>query len=148
MGLDMYLEKEIYVGANYAHRKVKGDINITVGENNDPIDVDLSKISTIRERAAYWRKANQIHAWFVKNVQSGEDDCRDYWVSTEHLEKLVDTCKKVIKDNSLAQKLLPTQNGFFFGSDEYGDYYFECLKDTVEQLENIDDGDYYYSSSW
>ena len=24
---------------------------------------------------AYWRKANQIHAWFVDNVQQGNDDC-------------------------------------------------------------------------
>jgi hypothetical protein len=30
---------------------------------------------------AYWRKANQIHNWFVKNVQNGQDNCMPYEVS-------------------------------------------------------------------
>ena len=47
----------------------------------------------------YWRKANQIHAWFVDNVQDGIDDCREYEISKENLEKLLETCKTV-KDNS------------------------------------------------
>ena len=43
---------------------------------------DVSKV------VGYWRKANQIHDWFVRNVQSGEDNCRDYHVSREKLEEL------------------------------------------------------------
>ena len=27
------------------------------------------------EEVGYWRKANAIHGWFVRNVQNGKDDC-------------------------------------------------------------------------
>ena len=50
---------------------------------------------TIFENVACWRKANQIHGWFVKNVQDEEDDCGYYEVSKEDLEGLLYTCKAV-----------------------------------------------------
>ena len=34
------------------------------------------------EASIYWRKANAIHGWFVKNAQQGIDDCRTYSVDT------------------------------------------------------------------
>ena len=51
------------------------------------------------DNVGYWRKANQIHAWFVENVQNGCDDCKAYEVSEEQLEELLDICKRV-KDAS------------------------------------------------
>lgn len=36
MGLDMYLTKRIYIGAQYRHNNVKGVINLTKGENDAP----------------------------------------------------------------------------------------------------------------
>lgn len=47
------------------------------------------------EDVGYWRKANQIHNWFVENVQDGEDDCGCYEVSQEQLEGLLETCKLI-----------------------------------------------------
>ena len=76
MGLDSYLKKRIYIGAEYEHRKVKGSINLTA--ENKPIKVDLKKVTEIIESVGYWRKANHIHKWFVDNVQNGEDDCKEY----------------------------------------------------------------------
>ena len=38
----------------------------------------------------YWRKANQIHGWFVKNVQNNNDDCGLYEVSIDQIKKLRD----------------------------------------------------------
>ncbi len=96
MGLDMYLNRKIYVGAKYEHNNVKGKIELTKGKSNIPIKVDLSKVSEITEEVAYWRKANAIHKWFVDNVQDGKDDCGDYYVSREQLQELVDLCKKVL----------------------------------------------------
>ena len=55
------------------------------------------------EGVAYWRKANQIHNWFVLNVQNGEDDCGTYEVSEEQLQELLDTCIEV-KENSVLVK--------------------------------------------
>ncbi len=47
----------------------------------------LNKVTYIIEDCGYWRKANGIHAWFVQNVQEGEDDCKEYYVSQSKLEK-------------------------------------------------------------
>ena len=43
---------------------------------------------------------------------------------------------KYIKNPSVAKKLLPTRMGFFFGSEEYDEYYFEGLKNTKEIKEH------------
>lgn len=51
----------------------------------------------IMEQVGYWRRANQIHNWFVTNVQDGEDDCDYHHECTkEILENLLDTCKTVL----------------------------------------------------
>ena len=54
----------------------------------------------IMDEVGYWRKANQIHAWFVDHVQDGEDDC-DYHheVTKEILEELRDTCIEVLSES-------------------------------------------------
>lgn len=52
---------------------------------------------TIMEQVGYWRKANQIHKWFVEHVQDGEDDCQYHNECTkEILEELLDACKTVL----------------------------------------------------
>ena len=182
MGLDMYLTKRIYVGANYEHRKITGQISIL--QDGKPIEINFNKVNYIVESVAYWRKANAIHRWFVENVQDGEDDCRDYYVSVDKLKELVDTCKQVLSQSNaidgtvtngytyvdgkqvpitepgktianpeVAEKLLPTISGFFFGSTGYDQYYLQDLQDTVDQIEpylqNPDLHDeFWYHSSW
>ena len=95
MGLDMYLTKKIYIGANYKHSNVKGEVNLTKGDKNEPIKININRISYIKESVGYWRKANQIHKWFVENIQDGKDDCGDYNVSEEKLSELLAICKKI-----------------------------------------------------
>jgi len=148
MGLDMYLTKQIYVGANYAFNEVKGEINLT--KHGEKIDIDLSKVTYITEEVAYWRKANQIHNWFVEHVQNGNDDCGTYYVSIEQIQELVKTCKLILenRDTELARELLPTCSGFFFGNTDYDDDYFEDLENTVDQLDGLEEADYEYHSSW
>lgn len=110
----------------------------------------------IFDSVMYWRKANQIHKWFVENIQDGVDDCGIYVVSEEQLTELYDTAKRVLetKDQSVARKLLPTTSGFFFGSTEYDQWYYENVKETVEQLEkclkeiDFENEIVYYTSSW
>ena len=51
----------------------------------------------IMEQVGYWRKANQIHNWFVTNVQDGDDDCDYHHECTkEILENLLGVCKTVL----------------------------------------------------
>lgn len=44
---------------------------------------------------AYWRKANQIHNYFVEKAQKGVDDCGYYKVSKKVAEKLLTICKEL-----------------------------------------------------
>jgi hypothetical protein len=103
----------------------------------------------------YWRKANEIHNWFVNNVQKGNDDCGEYYVDPKHIETLLATVREVLNNPKLAESLLPTQSGFFFGSTEYDECYFSGLRHTEEMLANVlsfvkDNPAFnlYYQSSW
>ncbi len=154
MGLDMYLTKRTYIGGNYDHRQIKGTIYITKAGEQIPISLD--KVSYITEEAMYWRKSNQIHKWFVENVQGGVDNCEEYRVTVDQLKQLIKLCKQIDKDHSLAEKLLPTQEGFFFGGTAYDEYYFEDIKATIKGLSQVvkncydEDWDitFLYQSSW
>lgn len=149
MGLDMYLSKKTYV--KYWDHNGDNNYEVKVTKAGQPTNIDPKKVSYIVEEVGYWRKANQIHRWFVENVQKGIDDCGDYYVSKSELETLLELCQKVKADNSLADELLPGASGFFFGGTEYDEWYFDGIDNTIdilkEALEN-EDADYYYSSSW
>ena len=149
MGLDMYLTAEKYQWGAFDEEPTP----ITQAVNT-VLDTKGHQVSTIRINACDWRKANQIHAWFVENVQDGEDNCRRYDVDIDNLQKLVDLCKQVLADRSRAEELLPTQAGFFFGDTNYDEYYFEDLQDTIDKLTPFItdpdwcEWDFYYQSSW
>ena len=140
----------------------------------------------IMEQIGYWRKANQIHNWFVENVQDGEDDCCYHnEVTKEILEELLDTCQrvldscemidamvntgfeyhnrkktiimeegKIVADPSVAEELLPTTCGFFFGGTDYDEYYVDDIKHTIDVITKVlETTDFetqmvYYVSSW
>ena len=157
MGLDMYLTKKTYLGTQWEHRGVTAEV--TVKSEGETVDVGINPhaIEEITESAIYWRKANHFHAWFVENVQDGEDDCGTYPVSLDQLKDLRDLCEEVINNRDKAHELLPTQAGCFFGGQDYDEYYFESVIDTYDNLRKIIDCypsgtlfyvDYYYTSSW
>ncbi len=149
MGLDMYLDKRTYV--QYWEHNGDENYEVEVTKGGEPTKIDPKKVKYIIEEAGYWRKANQIHQWFVDNVQGGEDNCAEYYVSSDKLAELLDLCKKVQADNSLAEVLLPTVSGFFFGGTQYDEWYFKDIDNTIQILEEAladKGGDFYYSSSW
>lgn len=97
----MYLSKKTYV-KNWEHMKPEEKTKVSIKRNGKSI-IDTKRVSYVVEEVAYWRKANQIHDWFVKNVQDGDDDCKDYHVSSEQLEELLDTINKVIEASELVE---------------------------------------------
>jgi hypothetical protein len=112
-------------------------------------------LMSITEQVGYWRKANAIHNWFVNNVQDGVDDCAFHnEVTKEYLEELRDICHEVLCNHDLAESLLPTQSGFFFGSTVYDEWYIDDLKKTIDIVDkvlettNFDTHMIYYVSSW
>lgn len=120
------------------------------------------------QSVGYWRKANQIHNWFVGNVQDGVDDCGKYEVTEDKLTALLNTCERVLENSKLisgkicngqilknrkwqdviedglvienpatAMVYLPTCSGFFYGSTEYDEYYYNDVKETVDIIEKV-----------
>lgn len=172
MGLDQYLYARKFIsGTDYS----KKDGQFTFSENPqldtiiEPLgltrkDIDNDTPSVIVSVKAYqWRKANQIHQWFVDNVQRGEDDCKDYYVSRDMLEQLLANLGEVlsIKNGThngdpdiTIEDILPTSEGFFFGKTEYDDYYWDEVERTYEAINALlnnhkfEDFDFEYSSSW
>jgi hypothetical protein len=183
MGLDMYLTKNHYV-KNWGHQTPAERHVITIKKGGKKSPIDAKRIGEVVTDEIYWRKANAIHNWFVKNCQDGVDDCQKHHVSTEQLKELLRTVTsvleasklvpgkindgtsytpkggmktiikegKVIADSRAAEALLPAASGFFFGSTEYNQYYYEDLVRTKKELERVleakDDGEFYYQSSW
>ena len=150
MGLDMYLNKRTYV-QQWEHQKPEEKYNVEVTKGGESANINPKKVKYIIEEAGYWRKQNQIHRWFVENIQNGTDDCGEYYVSKDSLESLLELCEKVKADNALADELLPGASGFFFGGTDYDEWYFNGIDNTIEILnEALEDenGEYLYSSSW
>jgi CRISPR/Cas system-associated endoribonuclease Cas2 len=114
--------------------------------------------------AGYWRKANHIHKWFVDKVQNGVDECQEAPVTIEQLKQLKADCEKVLeasklvvgtirngqtaegcKDNlesgkliadpEVAAEILPTTQGFFFGGDDYDEWYYQDTQHTIEVVD-------------
>jgi len=92
---------------------------------------------SVFEDVAYWRKANAIHAWFVDTVQDGVDDQRYALVTPDLLRRLRDTAQAALQEPARAPTLLPTRDGFLFGSTDYDAGYFADLRDTVTQLDQV-----------
>lgn len=192
MGLDMYLYKvKRQQGKTFADileldRKFENEeLNQAEADKLLPYLFERSigdyKYKTLFDEVGYWRKANNIHNWFVENIQNGIDECDYYVVQKDDIIQLLDTVNKVIDslkgkktiskvitngessfsikvyedaDLEVAKDLLPTQEGFFFGTTHYTDYYFENLKETKKILTKIvnnfsfDKNYLIYHSSW
>jgi len=155
MGLDMYFSKRTYV-KNWDFAPLEQHFDITVKQNGQDVDhIDKSKILYIVEEFGHWRKFNALHNWFVENVQEGVDNCREYSVNSHKLIELLNVLTQVRDNHELAEELLPSTEGFFFGGTDYDDYYFEEVERTIEIIENAIKlaenepfSDFYYQSSW
>ena len=169
MGLDQYLEirKNEYRSKYF---KYKGsDLGLEYPKDITEFIPNLTDLTISRQtnyEVGYWRKANQIHNWFMQNCAERDewdnpiDDGSPIEITVNKLEKLLDTCKKVLADHSLAKELLPTADGFFFGSTTYDEYYFGEIERTIEIIEpvlkfakhKLEIEDYvwevYYQASW
>lgn len=109
----------------------------------------------------YWRKENAIHHYMVEVAvnkdQVKTDNCTDFYIKRSDIKDLRDICWKLFELSThlidvenwedyveakrefseTAQKLLPTQDGFFFGSTEYDSIYIQNLFYTARKLDKI-----------
>ncbi len=152
MGLDMYLRATTYV-SNYDFRPADKPVNKAIKEalGLGHLDADDASVE-VSITVGYWRKANQIHKWFVDNCQDGVDECQKAWVSRGQLEELLKLCKETQETKNA--ELLPPESGFFFGSTEIDEWYWTDIEETIKMLEGLlndealKDFDFEYQSSW
>lgn len=84
------------------------------------------------EEDAYFRKVNFVYRYFSPKLAN---EC--CFVTKYDMLDLADRCDRVLKNHSLAEELLPTQSGFFFGSTDYDNWYFEDVKDCRRQMKKL-----------
>lgn len=122
-----------------------------VGVNKTDIqDEDTFAGANVGINIGYWRKANQIHGWFVDNCGEGDDNCRPYTVDRHQLEELKAECQEALATKNTDN--LPRTEGCFFGSNEIDEYYFEDLKNTITIIDRAlslpGQWSYEYQASW
>jgi hypothetical protein len=155
MGLDMYLSAKRYLWSD-TDKEVSTKVGEIIGVQGDTerrFNGSSLVVKEISLDAMYWRKANAIHGWFVKHCQDGVDDCKEYEVARSTLETLRNLCKDILEhsDAERDEDLEPTE-GFFFGSYDKDEWYFQDLKNTVEGLDRVlalpEEYSFIYQSSW
>lgn len=162
MGLDMYLKAEKYLPA-YPHRdeserEQARAVLTAAGFDPDLISPD-APFATLSVSVMYWRKANAIHGWFVNTLANGVDECQEIGVPREALERLRDISATILNANesdreAVASEHLPPTQGFFFGSYEYDEWYWQDLANTHAELnrilsdESLTECDFTYRASW
>lgn len=152
----MYLKADVYISRNdFSSDEIK--VNEKFNQIVELLDLQNVYTGTfgagisVEVPMGYWRKANHIHNWFVENIGDGVDECQKMFVPRDRLEELRDLVVQVIANPEQAEELLPTGEGFFFGSTEYDEWYFADLNDTLEILTNALESPYEYfeyQASW
>lgn len=84
------------------------------------------------KEVAYFRKVNFLLPFFEYGENCSRLEIDDY-----KIDELLVNCKQVLEDHSLAETLLPTQSGFFFGDTEYNDCYFDDVKEVYCKFSEI-----------
>ena len=157
MGLDQYLRVSEYISrwdfdrddnTNPLFKEIVEQFGVA-----DVIgDTEFGGIN-IQFPVGYWRKVNSVHQWFVDNCGGGEDECQDIFVTRHALETLRETCQEVLnaRSDEVAKELLPPQAGFFFGSTDIDEWYYQDLEHTVKIIDRClaSKFDYFeYQASW
>lgn len=156
MGLDQYFTAKRHATPSEFGTKRDNDLFYglmkAIGDDEASCRDQRYGTAEVAMTVGYLRKANAVHGWIVQNCQNGVDECQESHLSRDTIATLADLCRKVVHNPELAPKLLPTTQGFFFGSYEYDAFYLGDLCETLEICERMlklpEDWHFYYQSSW
>lgn len=111
MGLDMYLYADKYVSNSsdtliekypeYRQQKEQYEA-VTNAMNMSALPTPEFGGMHVTKCVAYWRKANSIHGWIVRNLADGKDECQRINVEREDLIALRDSCVRALADRANA----------------------------------------------
>ena len=109
----------------------EGELNEIEGKLDDCYNALYSEV-------AYFRKVNFLLPYF-----GYEENCSEIVIDKCEVEELIDDCKRVLatKDTdeaeSVADELLPTEEGFFFGNTDYDEWYFNDVQRVMDKFTEI-----------
>jgi len=63
--------------------------------------LDMYLMDAEGAEVGYWRKANAIHGWFVRELAGGVDECQPIHVSRENLVVLRQLCLEALRDRNI-----------------------------------------------
>lgn len=103
----------------------------------------------------YFRKVNFLVKYF-ESLGFDVEHQTPLYITKEQAIELRNRCQMVLDDHSQAEELLPTMDGFFFGSTDYDEYYFEdveqvlkyCEETLLPMFDELDDRESIYFSTW
>jgi len=179
MGLDMMLEAEKFIGFNSEEtaREIEDLFSFGLRPRKVVFEVMYWRKANaihawfveyvqngVDDCGRYWVPMNSLVALrdTIKRVLESTKTvpgkvCNGYTMKDGEMVPVMED-GEVVEDPGLAEELLPTQSGFFFGGTNYDQYYWQDLKVTLEVLEDLihkHDTDanfnalsFYYSSSW
>lgn len=137
MGLDIRFEKakrhrveETEERLNEIEKELE-NANYSSVKEFDNLKNEYDELNPWKE-VAYFRKVNFLLPFFEYGENCSRLEIDDY-----KIDELLFKCKQVLEDHSLAETLLPTQGGFFFGNSEYNDWYFEDVKEVYDKFSEI-----------
>ena len=137
MGLDMYI-----------YRKSKGEqvaywrkANAVLSWLNRHIEKEEDDIENCKEYYIDKELLEELKRDCVKVLSKPELVNKEIEVEQydyEHHGRIkVKRIIEVLKDSSLAEELLPTEEGYFYGSTIYDERYLDDLRNTIEQIDKI-----------
>ena len=131
----------------YNNDELKSEIVVTIPvKDADAVDCfDMGKFE--KTEAAYFRKVNFLLPFF-----GYEENCSDIEIDKYQVEDLVNACQTILDTlktsgtqaaTEVANEMLPTEGGFFFGSTEYDEWYFKDVEYVLNKFTTIlDDTDW------
>jgi hypothetical protein len=169
MGLDMYLYAEKYISRNDYNAFDRNTMEFPPINPMFDAVIDATNSRTLVEPDSwtgicvnipigYWRKANAIHSYIVENHADGVDECQRIGLTAVDVRVLRDLCAEVLDHHNdggstaMAESVLPTRSGFFFGGLEYDEWYYQDIEKTIEicnrALNEPDCDNFIYQASW
>lgn len=103
----------------------------------------------------YFRKVNFLVKYF-DDLGFDVENQTPLYITKDQVIELRNRCQMVLEDHSQAEELLPTMEGFFFGSTDYDEGYFGdvehvlkyCEETLLPMFDNLDDRESIYFSTW
>ena len=94
--------------------------------------LDLFFTKKKSSQIGYFRKVNFLVKYFEDTRGLDVERQTPLRVYRKDIEELKNRCEEVLNDHSKAEELLPTVEGFLFGSTDYNKYYFRDVQEVYD----------------